>query len=48
MITTIAISKETKERLARIGRKGMTYDDIIKALLDLLEKKFDASKVKVV
>jgi hypothetical protein len=31
--TTISISKETAEALAKLGKKGDTYDDIIKALL---------------
>lgn len=32
-ITTIQISKETKELLRRIGRKGETYDQIIRRLI---------------
>jgi predicted CopG family antitoxin len=32
-ITTIQISKETREKLADIGKKGETYDDIIKKLI---------------
>ena len=31
--TTIKISKDNKERLRRIGRKGETYNDIIGLLL---------------
>ena len=31
--TTIAIRRQTKENLATIGKKGQTYDDIIKNLL---------------
>ncbi|HKL24181.1 MAG TPA: hypothetical protein VJ912_02500 [Candidatus Nanoarchaeia archaeon] len=35
----IAISQETKDRLDNRGRKIDTYDDIIKEILDKLEKK---------
>jgi len=31
--TTIKISKDNKEQLRRIGRKGETYNDIIALLL---------------
>ena len=37
--TTVKISRETHERLKRIGRKGDTFDDIIRRLLDFYEKK---------
>ena len=33
-LTTISISKETKDRLAKLGRKGQTYDAIITMVLD--------------
>jgi len=32
--TTIQLSVETVKRLARIGRKGETYNDIIRRILD--------------
>ena len=32
-ITTIQISKETKQKLDEIGKKNETYEDIIKRLL---------------
>jgi hypothetical protein len=32
-ITTIQISKETRELLKQIGRKGETYDQIIRRLI---------------
>jgi len=35
--TTIRISVETRDKLKKIGRKGETYDDIIKRLLDRKE-----------
>ena len=37
--TSIQISKETKDRLAKLGIKGDTYDAIIVRLLDRLQKK---------
>ena len=36
--TSIQISKETKDRLIKLGIKGDTYDDIILRLLDRLKK----------
>ena len=35
----IQVSPESKDKLDKIGNKGDTYDDIIKRLLDLAEKK---------
>ena len=32
-MTTITISKETRDRLATIGAKDSTFDDIIKNLI---------------
>ena len=34
-ITTIQISKTTRERVASIGMKGETYDEILNNLIDL-------------
>lgn len=34
-ITTIQIKKETREMLKEIGKKGETYDEIIRRLIDL-------------
>lgn len=36
--TTIQISKETREKLKKVGRKGQTYDEIIENLLDISKK----------
>ena len=33
-ITTIQISKQTREMLAEMGKKGDTYDDIIRKLIE--------------
>jgi len=32
-LTTIAVSRETKEKLAKRGMKGTSYEDIILGLL---------------
>jgi len=34
-ITTITIKKETREMLKELGKKGETYDEIIKRLIEL-------------
>ena len=36
--TTIQVSKETREKLKGIGKKGQTYDEIIENLLELSKK----------
>ena len=38
MQTTIQVSKETRERLKKIGSKGQTYDEIIEKLLEIGQK----------
>ena len=38
-ITTIQLLTETKDRLAKLGLKGDTYDTIIQRFLDKLGKK---------
>lgn len=37
--TTIQLEGKTKDRLADIGKKNETYDDIINKLIDLWLKK---------
>ena len=34
MGTTIAVSKETKEMLRKLGEKGESYDTIIRSLIE--------------
>ena len=34
MGTTIAVSKETKEMLRKLGEKGKSYDTIIRGLIE--------------
>jgi len=36
-ITTIVIERETRDKLKKIGRKGETYNDIIKRLIENAE-----------
>ena len=36
--TTIQISKDTREKLKIIGRKGHTYDEIIEKLIEIAKK----------
>jgi hypothetical protein len=36
--TTIAISKQIKERLNVLGTKGETYNDLISQLIEIAEK----------
>ncbi len=37
-LTTIQISKETREMLKELGKKGETYDDIIRRLIELAKR----------
>lgn len=37
-LTTIQISKETREMLKSLGKKGETYDDIIRRLIELAKR----------
>lgn len=38
-ITTIKLSKETLERIKKIGNMGESYEDVIKMLIDEYKKK---------
>ncbi|MDK2371895.1 MAG: hypothetical protein QI197_00695 [Candidatus Korarchaeota archaeon] len=38
-LTTIQISKETREMLKSLGRKGETYDEIIRRLIELAKRE---------
>ena len=37
MTTTILLKKETRERLRQFGKKGETYDQILRRLMALAE-----------
>lgn len=39
MTTTIRIHRETKQKLEELGRKGQTFDDIIKQLIETYENQ---------
>lgn len=45
-VTTIKLQPETRDALASIGRKGETYDDIIRMLLQTYDSSitFDSNK----
>ena len=38
-ITTIQLEKETKEELKELGKKGDTYNDILKKLINFYKEK---------
>ena len=50
--TTIPLTKETRERLRSFGRKGETYDEILKRLMSIaeyeafIEKQYERLKDK--
>ena len=37
--TTIELSKETRDQLKELGKKGETYDEIIRKLLEPAKQK---------
>ena len=37
-LTTIAVSKEIKDKLSALGAKGETYNDLIAELIKIAEK----------
>ena len=39
MITTIPLEKETRERLRSFGRKGETYDQVLRRLISIAENE---------
>jgi hypothetical protein len=51
-ITTIPLERETRERLRSFGRKGETYDQILRRLMSLaeyegfMEKQYERLKDK--
>lgn len=38
-ITTIPLTKRTRDRLRQLGRKGETYDELLRRLMDAYEEK---------
>jgi hypothetical protein len=43
-ITTVKLSKKTRDRLTELGNKGETYEDIILRLIDFYKKNRDAKR----
>lgn len=39
--TTIAVSPEIKTKMQRLGRKGESYDDILRRLLSISEEELE-------
>ena len=39
--TTLAVSPKTKTKLQRLGRKGESYDDILRRLLSISEEELE-------
>jgi predicted CopG family antitoxin len=39
--TTIAVSPEIKAKVERLGRKGESYDDILRRLLSISEEELE-------
>ncbi len=38
-VTTVKVTKKTRERLAELGKKSETYEQIIERLIEFYEKK---------
>ena len=51
-VTTIPVAKETRERLRSFGKKGETYDQILKRLMSIaqyegfMERQYERLKDK--
>ena len=43
-VTTVKIMKRTRDRLAKIGSKSETYDDVINRLIEFFEKNSKSSR----
>jgi hypothetical protein len=43
---TILIGKDTRQLLKQMGKKGQTYDQLIKALINLNENKPDSLEAR--
>jgi len=43
--TTIKLREETKQALARLGKKGETYEEILKKLLDFYTSALEAEAI---
>ncbi len=45
-VTTVKVTKRTKGRLAQLGKKDETYDDIIARLLEFYDNNSNAPRTK--
>nr|MDO8083142.1 hypothetical protein [Candidatus Freyarchaeota archaeon] len=43
-LTTIQLSKAVREQLKKLGKKGETYDDIIRRLIKIAESNMEREK----
>lgn len=43
-VTTVRITKRTRERLAELGRKKETYEEIIQRLIEFYKKNSQKSQ----
>jgi hypothetical protein len=43
-ITTLRVTRDTRERLKQQGRKGQTYDELINQLVDAIITGFESLK----
>ncbi len=45
MATTIALSEGTRDKLKSFGRKGDTYDDIIRRMMGIVDRELYLDEV---
>jgi len=45
-LTTVRITKRTREKLAELGSKKETYEDIIQRLIEFYKKNSDARRAR--
>jgi hypothetical protein len=45
-ITTVKLSKKTRDRPAELGSKGETYEEIIQRLIDFYKKYSDTRRAR--
>ena len=43
-VTTVKVTKRTRDRLAELGTKKETYDDVISKLIEFYEKNTGGNK----
>lgn len=45
MATTVALSEDTRDKLKSFGRKGDTYDDIIRRMMEIVDRELYLDEV---